>query len=188
MILFLNIEKDTILWRRGQTAQQKHARNDFTWTHMTVLHIPYDKPFGTWKGFFCNVVFFATHIHTYFAHCTDEDQKSETDVCSWKIVKITINWLETLIHIYRYTRETATFGGVFLALRGTAAFGTAFEAPSAAFLLKKKEVGRLWRSQMVLHLPQGHEDSEYVLSFEIGQRESGFYSARTDTQTHPVPY
>ena len=27
---------------------------------------------------------------------------------------------------------------------------------------------------------QGHEDSEYVLSFEIGQRESGFYSERTD--------
>ena len=34
---------------------------------------------------------------------------------------------------------------------------------------------------MVLKLPQGHEDSEYVLSFEIGQREGGFYSARTDT-------
>ena len=37
---------------------------------------------------------------------------------------------------------------------------------------------------MVLKLPQGHEDSEYVLSFEIEQRESGFYSERTDTQTH----
>ena len=50
--------------------------------------------------------------------------------------------------------------------------------------------------QMVLKLLQGFEDSEYVLSFEIGQREGGFYSARTDTQsesqtdeqTHPVPY
>ena len=53
---------------------------------------------------------------------------------------------------------------------------------------------------MVLKLPQDHEDSEYVLSFEIGQHESGFYSERTDRirdrqnhrQTescqHPVPY
>ena len=42
--------------------------------------------------------------------------------------------------------------------------------------------------QMVLKLLQGFEDSEYVLSFEIGQRESGFYSERpdriTDTQTY----
>ena len=36
---------------------------------------------------------------------------------------------------------------------------------------------------MVLKLPQSHEDSEYVLSFEIGQREGGFYSARTDRHT-----
>ena len=28
-----------------------------------------------------------------------------------------------------------------------------------------------------------HEDSEYVLDFEIGQRESGFYSERTESQT-----
>ena len=28
-----------------------------------------------------------------------------------------------------------------------------------------------------------HEGSEYVLTFEIGQREGGFYSARTDRQT-----
>ena len=37
-----------------------------------------------------------------------------------------------------------------------------------------------------------HEDSEYALSFEIGQQESGFYSKRTDRQTEsqsqPVPY
>ena len=39
---------------------------------------------------------------------------------------------------------------------------------------------------MVLNLPQGHDDSEYVLRFEIGQRESDFYSARTDGQTHPI--
>ena len=36
---------------------------------------------------------------------------------------------------------------------------------------------------MVLKLPQDHEDSEYMLKFEIGQREGGFYSTRTDTQT-----
>ena len=45
---------------------------------------------------------------------------------------------------------------------------------------------------MVSKLPQGYEDSEYVLSLEIEQRESGFYSERTDRQTagqtHPVRY
>ena len=45
---------------------------------------------------------------------------------------------------------------------------------------------------MVLKLPQGHEDSEYVLGFEIGKREVGFYSGWTDRQTdgenHPVPH
>ena len=49
---------------------------------------------------------------------------------------------------------------------------------------------------MVLKLPQDHEDSEYVPSFEIEQREKGFYSGRTDVQTdrqtdgqsHPVRY
>ena len=35
-------------------------------------------------------------------------------------------------------------------------------------------------------LPQGHEDSEFVLNFEIGQQESGFYSERTDRQTHRI--
>ena len=45
------------------------------------------------------------------------------------------------------------------------------------------------RAQMILRLPQGHEDSKYVFSFEIGQREGGFYSAQqTDRQTHPVPH
>ena len=38
-------------------------------------------------------------------------------------------------------------------------------------------------TQMVLKLPQGHEGSEYVLNFEIGQREGGFYSALTDRST-----
>ena len=36
---------------------------------------------------------------------------------------------------------------------------------------------------MILKLPQGHEGSEYMLSFEIGQREGGFYSERTDRIT-----
>ena len=36
---------------------------------------------------------------------------------------------------------------------------------------------------MVFKLPRCHEGSEYVLSFEIGQREIGFYSAPTDGQT-----
>ena len=38
---------------------------------------------------------------------------------------------------------------------------------------------------MILKLPFRHEDSEYVISFEIGQREGSFYSARrhTDGQT-----
>ena len=38
---------------------------------------------------------------------------------------------------------------------------------------------------MVLKLPQGQEDSEYVVSFEIGQREGGFYNARKDRRTEP---
>ena len=38
---------------------------------------------------------------------------------------------------------------------------------------------------MVLRLPQGHEGSEYVLSFEIGQQVGGFCSARTDRRIEP---
>ena len=37
---------------------------------------------------------------------------------------------------------------------------------------------------MVLTFQQGHEGSEYVLRFEIGQREDGFNSTRADGQTH----
>ena len=44
----------------------------------------------------------------------------------------------------------------------------------------------IFDAQMVLKkLPQGHESSEYVLSFQIGQREGGFYSARTDRIIEP---
>ena len=68
--------------------------------------------------------------------------------------------------VYRYARKTAAFGGVSPGLRGC----------------------RLWRKpppavpQIVLNLPQGHEDSKCVLTIEITQRDGGFYSARTDTQ------
>ena len=31
-------------------------------------------------------------------------------------------------------------------------------------------------------------DSKYVLGFDIGQRESGFYSEQTDGHSHPVQY
>ena len=72
------------------------------------------------------------------------------------------------------TRETAAFGSVSLAL------------PSAE--RNKKKIGAPKVPPMVLRLPQGHEDSEYALSFEIGQWESGFYSERTDGQSHPVRY
>ena len=86
--------------------------------------------------------------------------------------------------------------------------------PSAPFLLETKigvpsaeitalgggkihgPIGTPSLPKMVLNLPQGYDDSEYVLSFEIGQRESGFYRTqtdgrtdrKTDGQTHSVPY
>ena len=49
--------------------------------------------------------------------------------------------------------------------------------------MKKNKIGAP-TAQIVFTLPQGHDDSQYMLSFEIGQREGGFYSARTDRQTH----
>ena len=39
-------------------------------------------------------------------------------------------------------------------------------------------------TQIVLKLPLCHDGFEYVLSFQIEQHKEGFYSARTDTQTH----
>ena len=63
---------------------------------------------------------------------------------------------------FRITRETATFGGVSFIL-------ICFFTPIL--------------TQMVLKLPQGHEGSEYVLGFEIGQEEGGFYSARLNRHT-----
>ena len=69
-------------------------------------------------------------------------------------------------------RETAAFGGVSLALR----------EPQMDFFFAPI------LTRMVLKLPLYHEGSEYVLSFEIGQRQVGFYSTQTDTQNYPVPH
>ena len=58
------------------------------------------------------------------------------------------------------------------------------QPPSAAVKRKeKKRFGAPSATQMGLILPQGHEGSEYMLSFEIGQREGCFYSRRTDRHT-----
>ena len=76
----------------------------------------------------------------------------------------------------------------FLSLSGGAApsLGRTWRPFGAAFgggkRNKQKYLGRLW-CPLVLKLPQGHQDSEYVLSFEIGQRESDFCSERTDRIT-----
>ena len=77
---------------------------------------------------------------------------------------------------YIYTCETAAFGGISLALRGCAALGG---------VSAKKKIGA---PHLVLKLLQDHEDSEYVLSFEIGKRENGFYNGRTDRQTDKAQY
>ena len=53
-------------------------------------------------------------------------------------------------------------------------------------LLAKQPFEAPQAPQMVLKLPPGHEDFKYVLSFEIGQRESGFYSARIDRHTDRI--
>ena len=87
-----------------------------------------------------------------------------------------------------YIRETAVFGGISLALRGSAAFGggkmkyTKFRAPRVPHWGRRRKK----KSFLKKKLPQGHADSEYVLSFEIGQRESGFYSERTELQTDRI--
>ena len=49
----------------------------------------------------------------------------------------------------------------------------------------KKKIESPSAPQMVLRLTQGHESSEYVLSFEIRQRIGGFYSGRTEGRTEP---
>ena len=63
-------------------------------------------------------------------------------------------------------RETAAFGGVSLALRVCCLRRK--PQPSVAVKKRKKNWGVL------------HDDFECELSFEIGQREGGFYSGRTD--------
>ena len=61
------------------------------------------------------------------------------------------------------TRETAAFGAPNGLNRG------------------KKDNNKFRAPLMVLKLLQGNENSECALSFEIEQREGGFYSGRTDT-------
>ena len=98
--------------------------------------------------------------------------------------------LTPLMYSYINNRETAAFGDISLAAPGVPSapplgrLRHPFEKPPpwAAFLLKIK----FGAPQMVLKLSQDHKDSEYVLSFEIGQRESGFYSGRTNTQTDRI--
>ena len=62
---------------------------------------------------------------------------------------------------YIYTRETPAFGGISLALLGSGAH-------LAPVKNVKKNCGACGAPQLS-ELQQGHEDSEYVLSFEIGQ-------------------
>jgi len=74
----------------------------------------------------------------------------------------------------------------------TAAFGDGKRKEEKKIGAKKKKIGTTSVPHSFKDFPQGHEDSEYELSFEIGQWESGFYSERTDRITkspnHPVPY
>ena len=53
-------------------------------------------------------------------------------------------------------------------------------ATGARFVLMGLKRPNRSAPQVILKIPRGHENSEYALSFEIGQRESGFYSEQTD--------
>ena len=68
-------------------------------------------------------------------------------------------------------RETLAVGGISLALRGTGVH------------LGNRH---LRRPKWFQKLYPFHEDSDYVLGFEIGQWVSGFYSERTESHSHPV--
>ena len=95
------------------------------------------------------------------------------------------NSLPQQCNIYVYTRETPAFGVISLALRGSGASGAAFSggkskkkfgvlvAPHVSGAFGTHFRGHL-RSPIAQKLLQGHEDSEYMLCFEIGQREIGF--------------
>ena len=57
-------------------------------------------------------------------------------------------------------------------------------APYFFFLfLSPTQRGRRGRPKWFYKCDPFHEDSKYVLGFEIGQRESGFYNERTESQT-----
>ena len=61
-------------------------------------------------------------------------------------------------------------------------WGRQLTPPSAAIKekLAHENSGRLRRPKWIYKLDPFHEDSEYVFGFEIGQRESGFDSDRTE--------
>ena len=87
------------------------------------------------------------------------------------------------------TRETAALGGVSLALPECRHRRRWKESIWGSFSGGKEKIGPPSAPQIVLRLPQGHEDSEYVLSFEIGQREViSIAHEQTGGQNHPVPY
>ena len=48
------------------------------------------------------------------------------------------------------------------------------------YFFKKEIIYQLFIYLLELFTSAGHENSEYVLGFEIGQQEGGFYSRRTD--------
>ena len=51
---------------------------------------------------------------------------------------------------------------------------------------KKRNWGARGRPTRSSSLRPVYEDSEYILGFKIGQRESGFYSERTESQTDRI--
>ena len=80
--------------------------------------------------------------------------------------------------------ETVAFGAVSAIKKIGASW-----APHVVRLLwkiKKYNFGAPLAPQMVLKLRQDHEDSEYVLSFEIRQWERCLYSGRTDRHTDRI--
>ena len=128
--------------------------------------------------FFSTNDFFRDHIH--FLNFLSILKKS------WKFYKIGRKLILKYIFFKYYfpksenTRETAA-SAEFPLLSGGSPPSRRHRHPKWIFFAPIL-------TQMVLKLPQSHEGSEYVLSFEIGQREGGFCSEQTEFQNHPVPY
>ena len=87
------------------------------------------------------------------------------------------------VTLYIYTRETPDFGEISLAFRGSGAIGAPIGETAAFGSGEQKKNWSPWAPQIVLKTWPVPWDSKYVLGFEIGQRESGFYRERTDTQS-----